>query len=225
VPLLEAKGHFVVAPDLPSHGDDPTPPANVTLESYADRICAVVSAQTEPVILVGHSAGGIAITQAAEYCANRIRALVYLCVFLPRNGESAAGLTQHDVESLLNGNIVPASEGAVSLRREVVQKALYGNCSAEDEAFASERLTPQPAAPLAVPVATSAERWGRIPRYYVECTRDRTITLRLQREMQKNSPCRRTFSIDTDHSPFFSAAEPLAEILLNVAKTRGVGGN
>ena len=56
-PLLEARGHTVVAPDLPSHGDDKTPASTVTLTSYADRICAMASAQKEPIILLGHSAG------------------------------------------------------------------------------------------------------------------------------------------------------------------------
>jgi hypothetical protein len=65
-------------------------------------------------------------------------------------------------------------------------------------------------------VVTTAERWGRIPRYYIECARDRAITLKLQREMQKASPCRQAFSIDTDHSPFFSAPEQLADILSRI---------
>jgi pimeloyl-ACP methyl ester carboxylesterase len=64
VPLLEAGGNRVLAPDLPGHGDDKTVVAAVTLESYTSRICKIACAQTEPVILVGHSMGGIAITQA-----------------------------------------------------------------------------------------------------------------------------------------------------------------
>ena len=70
-PLLEAKGHTVVAPDLPGHGDDDTPRAGVTLESYAKKVADVVSAQDEKVILVGHSMGGIAITAGAEWCRRR----------------------------------------------------------------------------------------------------------------------------------------------------------
>lgn len=77
--------------------------------------------------------------------------------------------------------------------------AFYGNCSPEDEAFATPRLTPQPAAPLQTPVVTTEQRWGRIPRFFIECTGDRTITLRLRREVQKHSPCQQTFSIDTDY--------------------------
>jgi hypothetical protein len=50
------------------------------------------------------------------------------------------------------------------------------------------------------------------------CLRDRPITVGLQRAMQTKSPCQQTFSIDTDHSPFSSAPEQLADILSQVAK-------
>jgi pimeloyl-ACP methyl ester carboxylesterase len=216
-PLLEARGHTVVAPDLPSHGEDKTPTSEVTLQSYADRVCAVASGQKEHVILLGHSAGGVAITQAAESCSDQIRALVYLCACLPRNGESAMDLVQRDPESMLHGNLVPVTEGAMTVRSEVLNEAFYGKCSQEDQAFAAGRLTPQALAPVATPVVTSADGWGRVPRYYIECTGDRAITLSLQREMQSVSPCWQTFTIDSDHSPFFSAPETLVDILERVA--------
>jgi len=220
VPLLEAAGHAVVAPDLPGHGEDGTPPATVTLDDYADRVCAVTGAQKEPVILVGHSLGGVAITHGAEKCPNRVRALVYLCAFLPRNGESASGLAREDLESLLNPNFVRVGDGVVEVRPEIIHQALYGNCAQEDEAFATSRLTPQAFAPLKTAVMTSAERWGKIPRYYIECTGDRAITLGMQRKMQANCPCREVFTIGTDHSPFFSAPEKLVEILTRIGSAK-----
>jgi pimeloyl-ACP methyl ester carboxylesterase len=216
-PLLEARGHTVIAPDLPSHGDDKTPASTVTLQSYVDRICAVASAQKEPVILLGHSLGGVAITQAAENCSDRIRALVYLCAYLPRNGESGIDLLQRDPESMINGNLAPVSEGVVTVRSEAFHEAFYTKCSQKDEVFAIARLTPQALAPVATPVVTSAEGWGRVPRYYIECNLDRTVTLSLQRDMQAHSPCQQTFTIDTDHSPFFSAPGTLVDILDRVA--------
>ena len=66
VPLLEEAGHKVETPDLPGSGDDPTPIPEVSLQSYADRLSEVLDAQPEPVVLVGHSSGGQAISQAAE---------------------------------------------------------------------------------------------------------------------------------------------------------------
>ncbi|MBV9746068.1 MAG: alpha/beta fold hydrolase [Acidobacteriia bacterium] len=220
-PLLEARGHTVVTPDLPSHGDDKTAPSAVTLAGYADRICSVLSAQQEPAILVGHSAGGVAITQAAENCSRRIQALVYLSAYVPQNGESGIDLLQRDARSMLNGNIVPVSDGVLTVRGEVLHEAFYGKCRAEDEAFATARLTPQALAPIATPVVTSEEGWGLIPRYYIECTLDRAVTAGLQQEMRRLAPCLETFTIDSDHSPFFSAPDRLVDILDRVAHRKG----
>lgn len=217
VPLLEANGHRVFAPDLPAHGDDRTPASTVTLNSYADRICEITRDQPEPVILLGHSMGGVAITQAAENCPARIRALVYLCAFLPRNGDSLMTWASQDRESMVNPTTtLPQPDGTIRFKPESSREAFYANCTEEDAALAQSRLVAQSAKPFETPVQTTPERWGRIPRYYIECVRDRAITLMLQREMQKHSPCRETFSIDTDHSPFFSAPEQLAGILSRI---------
>ena len=66
VPLLEARGHTVLAPDLASLGNDRTPLAEVSLAGWRDQIVDLISAQTEPVILVGHSRGGVVISEIAE---------------------------------------------------------------------------------------------------------------------------------------------------------------
>jgi pimeloyl-ACP methyl ester carboxylesterase len=219
IPLLEASGHTVLAPDLPGHGDDTTPPATVTLKSYADHICQIAGAQSEPVILVGHSMGGVAITQAAENYSKQIGALVYMCAYLPRNGDSLTTWGQQDPESLVGMNMIPKADGVIDIKQEAIQEALYASCSLEDSAFAQSHFRLEPGAPFGDPVTTTAERWGRIPRYYIECLRDRAITLKLQQDMQKHSPCRQTFSIDTDHSPFFSAPEQLASILLQIGSS------
>ncbi len=217
VPLLEAGGHRVFTPDLPGHGDDKTPLGDVTLRSYTDRICEIAGAQNERVILAGHSMGGAAITQAAENCPQNIAALVYVCAFLPRNGDSLITWASQDRDTRVNASTVdPRSDGTIGFKPEHTREAFYGNCSDEDAAFAQSRLVAEPTAPSGTPVETTAQRWGRIPRYYIECERDRAITLGLQREMEKHSPCRQTFSIDTDHSPFFSAPEQLSNIFLRI---------
>ncbi len=214
VPVLESKGHKALAPDLPGHGGDKTPTALVTLKSYADRICEIAAKQSEPVILAGHSMGGIAITQAAENCPEKIRALAYVCAFLPRNGDSLTTWASQDPMSMVNPSTLDIrADGTSVFKRESSREAFYLQCTDEDVAFAQSRLVAQSGEPLGTPVATTPERWGRIPRYYIECARDRAITLKLQRAMQQASPCRQTFSIDTDHSPFFSAPDQLANIL------------
>ena len=189
----------------------------MTLASYADRVCEVASAQAEPVILAGHSMGGVVITQAAERCPDRVAALVYVCAFLPRNGDSLMTWAAQDRESMVNPSTVEArDDGSITFKPEHTREAFYADCSADDVALAQSRLVAQSTAPFFAPVSSTAENWGSIPRYYVECARDRAITLALQREMQQQQPCRHTFSIDTDHSPFFSAPVQLAGILAEI---------
>jgi len=70
-PGLRAAGHEVEAIDLPGQGDDPTPVAEVTLDGYAPRVCEALASGPRAV-LVGHSMGGVVITQAAARCPERI---------------------------------------------------------------------------------------------------------------------------------------------------------
>lgn len=220
VALLETKGHRALAPDMPGNGEDKTAPAAVTPKSYADRICEIANKQKEPVIVAGHSMGGMAISQAGELCPKQIAALVYVCAFLPRNGDSLTTWASQDPGSMVNPTTIdPRADGTVAFRLEHSREAFYGNCSAEDAAMARSLLCAQPGALFGTPVETTAERWGRIPRYYIECALDRAISLKLQREMQKSSPCRQTFSINTDHSPFLSAPEQLAEIFSRIGSS------
>jgi pimeloyl-ACP methyl ester carboxylesterase len=85
------------------------------LQSYVDRVSSVVAAQAEPVILAGHSMGGIAISQVAEAHPDRIAALVYLCAFLLQNGESVLALATSMQDSLLLPEFIPRPEEACSI--------------------------------------------------------------------------------------------------------------
>jgi pimeloyl-ACP methyl ester carboxylesterase len=66
VPLLGAAGHEVLAPDLPGLGADRTPFAADVLAQWADFVAGLVRGAAEPAVLVGHSRGGLVISEAAE---------------------------------------------------------------------------------------------------------------------------------------------------------------
>ena len=83
VPFLKDAGHAVIALDLPGHGNNPRPIHQITLSNYVKHVCEIIDLQSDPVILVGHSLGGVTISQTAENRSNKIKYLVYLTAMMP----------------------------------------------------------------------------------------------------------------------------------------------
>ena len=218
VPLLARAGHRVLAPDLPGHGRDRTPVRDVTLRAYADRVCQVLHEAAEPVVLVGHSMGGTVITEAAERRPADVGTLAYVAAFLLRESESLIQIASADREALVLPNLVVSEDQAsATVRPEAIRDAFYGACAREEAARAQSLLVPQALAPFQTPVRMTPARWGRIPRVYIECLRDRAISPSVQRKMYTALPCRKVIAMDTDHSPFYSAPRELADHLLALA--------
>jgi pimeloyl-ACP methyl ester carboxylesterase len=139
---------------------------------------------------------------------------VYLSAYLIPARASLAETARTDVDSLVPPNMIPAASGITcDLRAEVVRPALFGQCTDEDFEFARTRLSPEPLKPLVTPLKLTAQQFGRVPRVYIECRQDRTVTLIAQRRMQAALPCEQVFAIDSDHSPFLSHPRELALLL------------
>jgi len=213
-PLLRAQGHVVVTPDLPGHGDDPAPANAQTLDSYVQRICGTVGALGGEVILVGHSLGGLVISAVAEALPERLRRLVYVTAFLPRDGDSLVRICSVDPDNPLNTASVRTPDGqCVTVDPERLHEIFYADCPAEDLAFARTRLGPEPLGVMFQAVHVTAERFGRVPRAYIHCSRDVALPLFVQEQMVAASPCGTVLTLPTGHSPFFAAPEALAEQL------------
>ena len=211
---LEAAGHTVFAPDMPGHGTDRTPIEDVTMDAIVAKIGGCIDAAKEPVILVGHSYGGAVITQTAERYAAKISRLVYVAAFLLQNGQSTLDAAADD-DTALNGNVIFAPDGKTATANpSIYREAFYASCRDEDIALARQLLVPEAVAGFQTPVEITAQNFGRIPRDYVECTQDRAISIARQRRLHAAQPCRRVFTLETDHSPFFSAPDALTECLL-----------
>jgi pimeloyl-ACP methyl ester carboxylesterase len=226
VPLLEAQGIDVRTPDLPATGADFTDPADVTLESWARLVADAVGAAPEPVILLGHSRGGVVISRAAELLPERVRRLVYLSAYLLPAGKTLAEIARTDTDSLVPPNMVPAAGGVTcNLRSSVIRDALFGLCADEDHEYALTRMRPEPLRPLVTPLHVTDQRFGRVPRTYIECSQDRTITLAAQRRMQAVLPCDPVLTLASDHSPFLSEAPALARMLISICMPSGSNTN
>ena len=220
VPLLQAQGHRVQAIDLPSHGDDQTPPEKVTLDDYVHKVVDVASAQPGPVILVGHSSGGVTIAQAAERLGVvKVEKLIFLDAFLPKNGESVFSLAAKFLPPSNTGEpaftdsfIFDQDQTTFTLDTASVAHFLYHDCSAVDISFAKANLSKQPVAPFATPVQVTDAIYGAIPKYYIICSEARNGDMS---EMAKNLTMTKIDSLPTGHSPFFSRPETLVDLIVS----------
>ena len=215
--LLEAEGHWVCAPDLPGMGADEAGLAAVTLQGWADFAATICrGAPQQPVVLAGHSRGGLVVSQAAETAPEAIDALVYICAMMLPDGMSRAAFKAHEEPNPAFDALVtptPGGHGTVIAGRGADQVFAQLSPPAAAQAALS-RLVAEPHGPRATPLRLSGERWGSLPRTYIECTADRTIPLSSQRQMQELSPGARRVTLDADHSPFLSRPRELAEALI-----------
>jgi pimeloyl-ACP methyl ester carboxylesterase len=217
---LEAAGHIVDALDLPGSGNDETPVADVSLDAYAGRVCATLAARPEPAVLVGYSMGGVVITQAAQECAERIASLVFVCAFMPSNGQSLLDMTRlpEAAGDQIQENLTIEGDPPVAvLSAEATARVIYNDCTSEQAAWAVSKRRAQPVAPYTTPVQIDDAKLAAIPRYYVLTARDQALMQPLQRRMIREHPCERVFELDADHAPFLSATDELVAALLEVA--------
>ena len=212
--ILEASGHRVLTPDLPGRGPTEPGTSGLTLDDYADFLSFTLAAESEPVVLVGHSLGGAVITQAAEFCPSDIGLLVYLAAYVPGNGESVADWALSDVDSLLGKFMeVDWEDSVLRLDRAGSMECLYQDCSDQDQAEAVQRLVEEPLAPVAQPLSLSGSGAAQLPAVYIECLRDRTVSPAMQSRMQGQRTFSQVQALDSGHSPFYSCPAELADLL------------
>jgi pimeloyl-ACP methyl ester carboxylesterase len=214
-PLLEAKGHKVKVVDLPGHGMDKTPLTEITLQAYTDKVCQALDNLDDRVILVGHSMGGIVISQAAEARPGKIEKLVYLTAYLLENGEAFIQAAQEDQESLAGQNIILSEDGSyITTVEESIKNVHFPDSTDEDVERVKELIVPQPTSPLATPIHITEENYGSIPRVYIECTNDLVISPSAQKRMYTKMPCEKVLSLESSHTPNYGSPHALVEQLI-----------
>jgi pimeloyl-ACP methyl ester carboxylesterase len=208
VPLLEAKGHKVVAFDLPARGHDKTSHDAASLEQFVQAAEAVVMAQHGPVVLVGHSAGGTILSEIAERMPDRVARLIYVAAMLLPDGESifSAFVTKAPMDPALT--IDGAS--AVKTDDRLIRRRFYNTSADADAAVAIEKLCAEPIPPMTHPVRVTAERYGRVKRAFIQTRFDNAVPFDAQAAMCATLPCDPVIVMDTDHSPFLSAPQEFA---------------
>ncbi len=257
IPELLKLGLAPFTVDLPAHGlkacfpqgfgsdpqrlaSAPSPHAGITLDDYADAVLEVVDAAiaagSGPVLLVGHSMAGIALTAVAERAPEKIARLVYLAAFMPMPGVPmidyvrCADNAGEEVAGLFVAP--PPAIGAMRIDYRSPDPAYQARIRSafchdvDDQAYAAMKhlLTPDvPAAPVAASTVATHARWGRVPRAYLRCSEDRAVMPALQdrfiREADAFTPGNRTevLTLAASHSPFVSMPGELARALAQLA--------
>ena len=189
----------------------------MTLDSVVDSIVAALTQSAEPVVLVGHSLGGMLISAAAEKAPERIEMLVYLAAFLPRNGESARSIEERNPKAVVPKSLIVAPDHvSATIMLDRVRDLFYHDCTEADIASATVHLRPLAVAPFSTPVQLTRERFGSVPRGYIECTEDHALSIEMQRDMIAKSPPVKVRTLPSSHSPFLSMPDRLAATLVDL---------
>lgn len=213
---LEKQGHEVTVVELPSHGTDKTDPATVTMNDYAQVVIDCLDAAADPVILVGHSMGGIVISTATEARPAKVSKLVYLAAFMVPAGVSMLDLAMTDVDSVVGANLI-VGPGIIDVAETAVEEAFYGKSPAWVPRLAETLLVPNPIQPIATPLTLTDANYGSVRRFYIKTAYDKAITPALQERMLLDLPCEAEYLLNSDHSPFFSKTKKLVATLLEAA--------
>jgi len=219
LPLLKSKGHKVIAIDLPGMGRDKTPIREVRFSSTVQQLCTLIQEQDEKVILVGHSKNGIMISQAAEYVPEKIDKLVYLAAYLIPHGKTQAEYSAMDTGGVLKPSVTRYPElNAHTLAPEIYKEGLYHDCEDHIPELARLLLSHEQVESATIPLELTNENYGRVRRFYIECTEDRAVTPFIQQKMYEEISCEKVYKMATSHSPFFSRPSELCAILCEIAE-------
>jgi pimeloyl-ACP methyl ester carboxylesterase len=211
----------------------------VTQEDRTRAVAALVEEvsrrEGKPVVLVGHSLGGLTVTATAEAVPEQVSAVVYLSAFLLPPGVTARMMIDHPAMAesmvpplfLADPKVVralrvdPRSDWANYQRQ--MRSALYGDMSDADfQAALSHLHCDEPFGVMLEPTGVTPARFGRVPRHFIRCLQDKAIPVVAQDVMigaidgREYGPTH-THTLAASHSPFYSQPAALAEILSQIA--------
>jgi len=198
IPLLQAKGFAVVAAQIP-------------LTSVADDFAAarrIVDGLEGPIVLVGHSWGGVAVTQAGA--DPKVEALVYISAFAPDVGETGASLIGAHAPPPALSTVVTDRAGLVSQTEE----GMAGNLAPDLPAAEARVLaaTQGRLAAVAFGQTVTIAAWKTKPSWYVVTPQDRVVSPELQAAFAERMKAR-TSTLQSSHMSLLSHPAEIASVI------------
>ena len=108
--------------------------------------------------------------------------------------------------------------GCLELSEDALRRHFYNDASDDQFDWVKAQIKPQAIQPFVTPVTLTDARFGRVPRAYVHCEKDKAIGLFLQRRMERATACRPVLRLASGHSPFVTDVDALTRALHEVAK-------
>jgi pimeloyl-ACP methyl ester carboxylesterase len=187
---------------------------NPTL-SLADDVAVTkraIDAVSGPVILVGHSYGGVVVTEAGTH--PKVAALVYIAAFAPDEGESVNTLIADPPPGAPVPPILPPQDGFLFLDRGKFHASFAADVSAEQAAFMADSQVPWGVDALGGAVSEPA--WRSKPSWYLVATEDRMIPPPAQRAMSARAGST-VVEVAGSHAIYVSQPEAVAALIEQAA--------
>jgi pimeloyl-ACP methyl ester carboxylesterase len=173
----------------------------------------VIAAQSGPVVLVGHSYGGVVITEAGN--DPKVAGLVYIAAFAPDRGESVAALIKDPPAGAPVPPILPPQDGYLFLDKAKFAASFAADVSSEKAAFMADSQVPWGMAALSGAITEPA--WKKKPSWYLVATDDRMIPPPAQQFMSKRAGST-VVEVRGSHAVYVSKPEAVAALIDEAAK-------
>ncbi|WP_448627464.1 alpha/beta fold hydrolase [Geodermatophilus sp. URMC 64] len=208
VSRLERDGHRATTVQLVSAGADPA--ALGDLQADAEVVRAAIRDAGEPVVLVGHSYGGMVITELADDPG--VAHTVYLTAFWPQRGQAVQSFLS---EGPMPAWIVPRPDGNFEVSDDVdaVREGLCADLTREQAQELRDRLVLQSGTAF---TATSTAPDRTHPVTYVICEQDRAIPAELQEAFAQQAD--HVVRLPSAHVPQWSMPDRVVEVLESLSQ-------
>jgi pimeloyl-ACP methyl ester carboxylesterase len=212
--FVDGSGWQPVYDILTGHGYHVSVVQNPTLSLEGDVAATrqVIDQQPGPVVLVGHSYGGMVITEAGTH--DKVTALGYIAAFAPDAGESVNTLIANPAPGAPVPPILPPSNGFLLLDRDKFHASFAADLPAEQAAFMADAQVPWGMDALNGAITQPA--WRTKPSWYLVTTEDRMIAPPAQRAMSQRAGSKVT-EVPASHSVFLSQPAAVAALIEQAA--------